>query len=41
LTREHLKKIKKKIKKNSKKPQSDTWHTLRLTHVHFKKINKI
>jgi len=44
LIRGHLKKIQKKIQKNkiknSKKPQSDTWHTLGLTRVHFKKILK-
>jgi len=52
LTRGHLKKNLKKFKKNSKKiqknkiknskkPQSDTWHTLGLTRVHLKKIKKI
>jgi len=39
LTRGHFKKnkIKNKIK-NSKKPQSDTWHAPGLTRVHLKKI---
>jgi len=44
LTRGHLKNNSKKFKKNkiknSKKPQSDTWHTPGLTRVHLKKIQK-
>jgi len=44
LTREHLKNNSKNIQKNkiknSKKPQSDTWHTPGLTRVHLKKIKK-
>jgi len=35
-----LKKFKKKFKRNSEKPRSDTWHTPGLTRVHFKKILK-
>jgi len=38
LTREHFKKIQKKFKK---KPQSDTWHTARLTRVHLQKLTKL